>query len=358
MAKKKSTEELDDDIVMVGDGAETPEDDEDDRPVDKEDDDSGEEEEEEEKPRKKAKKKDEDPGDSDEDDERVGHGEEEEDEESDEKKPRERESRKDRRERQRQAKRRNELELNFLRQRNESLEKRLNNVEQRTVQNEANSIDQRINSVRSQMKVADQVLAKAHDSGDGVDIVEAQAIRDKLREQETKLTSYKNEMNRKAQEQESDPEVDSRLVYHAQQWMATNDWYDPQGGDRDSRKATAIDARLTREGYDPRTPAYWNEFTRRCKKELPHVYNSRRDADDDDDDGDEDERPEPKKRQSGPRFSTGGRERQLRKNEVYVSSERKQALKDLGVWDDPKLRNRYLKNYQKWDKENPSSRSR
>ena len=53
----------------------------------------------------------------------------------------------------------------------------------------------------------------------------------------------------------------------------------------------------------------------------------------------------------GPQFRTGGRERPLRKNEVYISPDRKEAMIEAGVWDDPVLRNKYLKSYSDYDKQ-------
>jgi hypothetical protein len=112
------------------------------------------------------------------------------------------------------------------------------------------------------------------------------------------------------------------------------------------------------EGFDPRTKEYWDELTKRCRRAIPHQFEDSRRSDDDEEDEKDIRRDSRKNRGSGPKFSTGGRERNLRKNEVYVSAERKQAMIDAGVWDDPKLRGRYLKNYQRWDKENANARSR
>jgi hypothetical protein len=38
------------------------------------------------------------------------------------------------------------------------------------------------------------------------------------------------------------------------------------------------------------------------------------------------------------------------KNEVVVTPERKQAMVEAGVWDDPVARKRYLKAYQDYDR--------
>jgi hypothetical protein len=37
---------------------------------------------------------------------------------------------------------------------------------------------------------------------------------------------------------------------------------------------------------------------------------------------------------------------------MYVSPERKSALVVAGVWDDPVLRNKYLKRYAEYDRNN------
>jgi hypothetical protein len=356
---KKTGKKKDDEMVMVGDGADQDEDlDEGAENEEEERDDEGEEESEE--PRGKPRAKKDEDGDSDEEDERVGHGEDDGEEEEDGKSTkRERESRKARRERQRKARERNEIELNFLRSQNEQLEKRLKTVESRQSTNEVTAIDQRINSVQSQIKVADQVYAKAVAAGDESDIIEATNIRDRLKETLGRLNGAKQELAQRTKESENEPAIDSRLVHHASTWMRTHNWYDPNGGDRDSRVVAGIDNALVEEGYDPRSPDYWAELSERVREKLPHRFKSkdRRTRDEDLDDDSEDDRDRrADRRGSGPRFSTGGRERPLRKNEVYVSPERKQAMIDAGVWDDPVLRNRYLKTYKKWDNDNGNNR--
>ena len=40
------------------------------------------------------------------------------------------------------------------------------------------------------------------------------------------------------------------------------------------------------------------------------------------------------------------------RKEVYISPERKQALIEAGVWDDPVLRQKYVKRYAEYDRQN------
>lgn len=363
MAKKtgKKKEEA---MVMVGlddeDERELEEEEDQDEPSEK-DDDEGEEDEEESNRKKKSKEEDED-GDSEEDDERVGHGEDDEEDAGDGKGKKERESRKARRERQKRARRRNEIELNFLRSQNEQLEKKVSELGNRVDKTEAGSIDQRISSIQSQMKVADQVFARAIKSGEEEDIAEATNIRDRLRDTLGKLNYAKQEMSRRSEESEDEPQVDSRLVHHARAWMQEHRWYDPNGTDKDSRRVAAIDDQLVKSGFDPKTPEYWDELSDRVEKALPHRFDDRRNGRDDDDDHEDDEERGSRNGKSrsgrGPRFSTGGRERPLRKNEVYVDPERKKAMIEAGVWEDKVLRNKMLKRYAEYDRENPRGRAR
>jgi hypothetical protein len=303
-------------------------------------------------------------------DEREGHAEDDDETDPDRVKIRQR-----RREERRTKKERKERELNFLRQRNEQLERRQSEIDARMTQTEVVTIDGRIQTIEADIRKADDVYAEAISKGDGASAAEAQRIRDTLRDG---LNDYKrarqgtinSARERLAPKQnEVDPEVRAR----AEDWVSRNDWYDPKLGDDDSAIAKAIEDRLSREkgAGASKTDAYWDELDRRLKKRLPHVFKNDRDDDDDDRDPDvrrgrdrdDDDRErndrgrrngngrdedKPAKR-GGPRFTSGGRERPLKKGEVYVSEERRNAMEEAGVWDDPAIRNRYLKSYQNYD---------
>lgn len=57
------------------------------------------------------------------------------------------------------------------------------------------------------------------------------------------------------------------------QFMEQHSWFKPGGADLDSRVLTNIDNDITAEGYDPATPAYWDELSDRAGKYLPHRFN-------------------------------------------------------------------------------------
>lgn len=84
------------------------------------------------------------------------------------------------------------------------------------------------------------------------------------------------------------------------------------------------------------TKAYWKEFA----KKTAHLY-------------------EPYQQNTGATMNTRNTSRAtthssqvVPKGAIKVSRERKEALIEAGVWDNPTLRNKYLRQYQKWDREN------
>ena len=146
------------------------------------------------------------------------------------------------------------------------------------------------------------------------------------------------QQNSQAQNQPS--AIDPVLQRHGQSWMEKNSWYAPDSGDEDSAIVLAIDTVLVKEGWNPRTPEYWEELQRRVDKKLPHrakkSYNR-----------DKESRPRSVVTGSGRESSgsNGG-------NVGYtLSKERVSAMKDAGIWDDPKARADMIRRYRETDKQ-------
>ena len=279
-------------------------------------------------------------------DERVGHDSEEEGGERGEIRSRRRAERHKKKE----NIQRDRLELGYLRQRNEQLERRQSELDARVANGEMVLIDNKISELDGQIREAERLQALAISKQDGQSAAEASRIARDLYAGRAQLQSVKNQRivaARSAPQQQVDPEIQAR----AREWSAGHDWYDTNLRTADSRVAHAIETDLGNDGrYDPRRPEYWDELDRRLKKYLPHRYNGSHTRDDDEEDDDERE-DTTERRPRGPQVRVGGRERPLRKNEVYISADRKEAMMEAGVWDDPKLRERYLKQYQKFDRE-------
>jgi hypothetical protein len=291
---------------------------------------------------------------------------------------RRRESAKERRGRLKKQHARERLERDFLLKRNEELEKRFMAMESRQSHTETAAIDQRITSVKAQVTNAERVLTEALKKPNGAgaeEFGEALRIRDELRDQLAALNGAKAhrgesaagaesaEPRQRAAPQEAKP--DPRVIRNAREWAGDHEWFDFNGEDEDSRIVRALDESLSAEGYDPTSKEYWEELSARVKRRLPEHFKKGAKARPDDEGDMDDEDPiymndgESRVRIAGPKFSSGGRERPLKKGEVYVSAERKQAMKEYGVWEDPVARNRMLKKYAKWDAESaaqPKSR--
>lgn len=249
-----------------------------------------------------------------------------------------RERRNKRREIRRLAKERSEAELRILREQNELLMRRMQALEGNTIAQNENAIDYRLNEAMQEAYTAEQIIAKAVEAGNGDDVAAAIRLRDEAKARAAQLQGVKQQLQF-AKQQAAQPQIDQRVTNYAQEWLQANPWYDPNGRDEDSAITKAIDNALAAEGWDPRSEAYWHELTRRVAARI---------ADDDD---------APARRDAAPKRKAppigGGREHApaSTRKEIYVTPERKQAMIDAGVWDDPVARNRYLKAYQAYDKQ-------
>jgi hypothetical protein len=265
---------------------------------------------------------------------------------------------KERRARQKAYAERRERELNFYAKRNEELETKFSELEQRQRRAEGITIGQAITQVDSQIREAERLEAEAIKAQKGEEAVEARSIRESLQAKRVRLVG--------AQERAKQPPADTGSktpppeMQAAMAWVVRNkDWYDPKARDEDSALAQTIEDRMTREGkFHPATDAFWEELDRRLQARGVGKRTAGRVQDAEDAEFEEvDEKPEkkeakkePKKTGGGPKVSVNGSQRSLKANEVYVSPERKSAMMEAGVWDDPVLRQKLLKKYQEYDR--------
>lgn len=289
-----------------------------------------------------------DQGDDDEDDRSIRNDEEDDgDEHEDEReaiRERRRQEKQERKQRREEAIKRDKLELDFLRKRNDDLERRLSGVELRTHQADLSQFDSAIAQAANEIEMADKVIAKAVANGNGEDVAKALRYRDEAAARVQQLQYQKQQV---AQNRPAQPGLDDRVMYHAQEFMRENPWYDAQGRDEDSAIVLAIDQALAKDGYDPTTEDYWDELRARASRRLPERFGEAK--------------PAPKTRtqreertpRGGPAVGSGREHApaSTRKG-VYVSPERKAALIEAGVWDDPVLRAKYVKRYAEYDKLN------
>ncbi len=282
---------------------------------------------------------DEQDDDDDGDDERTGVSEDDSEDEIVDKNKKIREQRTKRRQLQKQAKERSQRELAMLREQNAELMRRMQAIEGNTLTQQAQSIEQQYNAALYEAQQAETIIARAVEAGNGEDVAVAMRLRDEAKERAQQLAYAKQQAEQYAQ-QAVQPQADPRVVDYAKQWLDANPWYNPQGRDEESAITKAIDNALAAEGWNPSSEEYWHELTRRVAARIggESATTSRREA--------------APRRKAPPTGNTREHAPASTKNEVVVTPERKQAMIEAGVWDDPVARNRYLKAYQAYDREN------
>lgn len=233
------------------------------------------------------------------------------------------------------AKERADAELALLREQNDALLRRVSAIEGNTLANNVSAIDQRFSQVQNEIKQAEMIIARAVEAGNGEDVAAAMRLRDDAQREAAQLWQTKQQVEQ-ARQQHANPGPDPRVVNYAKEWMQANPWYDPNGRDEDSAITKAIDNQLAAAGYDPKSPDYWHELTRRVAARIG-------------DDGGE-TRAAPAKRKAPPTGTTREHAPVSTKKEIYVTPERKQAMIEAGIWDDVPRRNQMLKAYQAYDK--------
>ena len=282
-----------------------------------------------------------------EDDARLDAGsEDDKDEKEDDKPDRKRETHQERRERQRKARERTDREMRFLRGEVARLGSTVERLQTDTTTVHSQSLDERLSEALNDAETAERIYAAAITANNGDDAVKAQWLRDEARQRAIDYHQQKQALNQ-PKKQEAPP-----YLPLAQEFASDKPWFTWDQSDEDSKLVLQIDNEVAKDGYAPTTKAYWQELERRVQAKLPHRYKKGKSEAQDDDD-DEDEAP----RRRGPMVGSG-REHvpSSTRREAYISPERKQAMVDAGVWDDPVLRKRYAKRYADWDRDNQTAR--
>ncbi len=240
----------------------------------------------------------------------------------------------ERKDRKENAIKRDKLELDFLRKRNDDLERRLTAQESRSHKSDIDNIDSHLQQAVNEVHMAERVIEKAVDAGNGADVAQAIRLRDQAIQKAQQINAIKQQAERQTAPQQ--PAIDELTMFHAREFMEDHKWYDATGNDEDSAMVLEIDKRLAKEGYDSRTEEYWDELRYRVAKRFPNKN------------GKQSRTP-----RGGPNVGSGREHAPAStRKEIYISPERKQALIEANVWDDPVLRAKYVKRYAEYDQKN------
>jgi hypothetical protein len=223
--------------------------------------------------------------------------------------------------------------LAMLMRQNQELAERVAIMERKTHGSDIARLDKAIEDEELRIQYFDAKKREAINNSDGEAFTKAQDAWYEARRKVESMKSVKQQaIQSSAQESGS---VNPKLIRHANNWMERNGWYDPNGDDEDSAIARIIDNKLVKEGWDPSTGEYWEEFDNRLQKRLPHRYTQSYD-----------ESP----RRSKPRSFVTGSERESSAsrgggNTFVLEPEQVRAMKEAGFWDDPEKRARMIKRY-------------
>lgn len=251
-----------------------------------------------------------------------------------------RDRRRKRREIQKRARDAAQRELEQLRNTVAVLSQRVAATENHAVATNVQTLEQRLVQAQLEVQQAERIIAAATEAGNGNDVVAAMRIRDEAIANARELANTRTQFEQQRQ-QAAQPQIDPAVVNYAKEWMQANPWYDPQARDRDSALTKAIDNELAREGYIASTREYWEELTARVADALG------------DDEGDTaapaSAAAAKPRRKAPPTGNTREHAPSSTKKEIYVTPERKQAMMEAGVWDDPVKRQSMLRAYQAFD---------
>jgi hypothetical protein len=231
--------------------------------------------------------------------------------------------------------------IQALERRNAELAERLAKVESTTSSYQFAQLDKSIEDEATRVEYAKMKMLQAAQSGDAAAQVEYLEQLTDAKQRLQQAQHYKKQQLEaaKAPKQNVPNPANNEVQLNATKWLKKNAWYDPQARDTDSRIAKVIDQELAQDGWDPADPEYWEELDNRLSARLPHRYTAK---------GGKDSR-----KSAGPTASSRVANTTSQKpGTITLSRDRVQAIKDAGAWDDVAKRNKMIKAYAQYDREN------
>ena len=230
--------------------------------------------------------------------------------------------------------------ITSLEKRNEELARRLAAVENTAASYQFAQIDKAIEDEATRVEYAKMKLVQAAQSNDATAQVEflEQLTDAKQRLKEAQFHKKQQLDQAKTPKQNVPTPVSTEVQHNATQWLKKNSWYDPQARDTDSRIAKVVDQELATDGWDPGDPEYWDELDNRLQSRLPHRYTAKGNSN--------------HKRSVGPTASSRVASTAAKAGTITLSRERVQAIKDAGSWDDTEKRNKMIRAYASYDRQN------
>lgn len=260
-----------------------------------------------------------------------------------------RESKKMRRDRAKAREAEKDRTIQMLQQTVAHLNDRVARTENVTTGTQLAALDAEIGKTRDAVAQFKNIVADATTKGDGVRAAEATEHWLKAQRRQEQLEGIKAQATQPRERQESRP-LNPAVATNAASFVGRHKWYaGAQSQDMDSRILTVVDNSLAEEGWNPATPEYWSELEKRAAKVLPHRFGAKNSPPQKGGSytSDSGQRASPVAGAGGGAASTGGKA-----VSYSISAERVKAMKDAGIWDDPKARDSQIKAYKEYDRQN------
>lgn len=280
-----------------------------------------------------------------------------------------------RRQRERNARNAERAELIRLRQQVGELQTRLDVTDSRIVNTEAAGLEGQIQSLESEVQRATTVMSRAMVAQNAEDYAQALTIRDALRDRLVNLKQQKASFDRGGRVQQTEQgqggqgaqaadasNLTPSQVQFARIFASRHPWYKHGSTDQDSQMVVQIDNEMTAQGLNPSTPEYWMELEHRIREDMPHKFQAQQQAANNDaggqgqkvNSGNGQNGAGNARRAGGPKLPGSGNAGGSGAGgngpvKFHLSPARKQALVDLGVWDNPEERMKHIKSFIAWD---------
>jgi hypothetical protein len=231
--------------------------------------------------------------------------------------------------------------ISALEKRNEDLARRLAAVEDTAASYQFAQIDKALEDEATRVEYAKMKMVQAAQAGDVAAQMEYLEQLTDAKQRLNQAQHYKKEQLEKAKapKQNVPNPVSSEVQQNATHWLKRNSWFDPQARDTDSRIAKVVDQELVADGWDPSDPEYWDELDNRLSARLPHRYTAKGGIN--------------QRRSAGPTASSRvANTASTKPGTITLSRERVSAIKDAGAWDDVTKRNKMIRAYAQYDREN------
>ncbi len=228
-----------------------------------------------------------------------------------------------------------ERNLQALMAQNQTLQQQVSSIQDTNVGSQLAQVDSAIQQANNAAEHFKGLIAQAATRNDGKTIAEATEHMIASRQRAKELTDFKANATRAIN---APKPLNQALVSKSQQFLGKNTWYGgPTSSDPDSKVLTALDNSLTAEGWDATQDSYWEELNKRAEKYLPHRVNAGKPAS------------RPSNPVAGSTRSSGSAD----KGGIFMlSKERSDAIKSAGMWDDKAARDKMIKSFRDYDKQN------